>query len=93
MTPTPLPKLRLPDEVTAVIRHLHPQLKQKVRAALRTIQADPQAGKALKDELAGLRSFRVNRFRIIYRIGADALEIITIGPRRTIYEETLRLLR
>lgn len=86
-------KLRIPHEVTAVIRHLHPQLKQKVRAALRTIQADPQAGKALKEKLAGLYNFRVNRFRIIYRIADDALEIITIGPRSTIYEETLRLLR
>jgi mRNA-degrading endonuclease RelE of RelBE toxin-antitoxin system len=86
-------KLRIPHEVTAVIHHLHPQLKQKVRAALRTIQADPQTGKALKVKLAGLYSFRVNRFRIIYRIADDALEIITIGPRRTIYEETLRLIR
>jgi len=89
----PKHKLRIPDEVAAVIRHLHPQLKQKVRAALRTIQTDPQAGKELKEELADLHSFRVNRFRIIYRIGDDALEIIAIGPRRTIYEETLRLLR
>jgi mRNA interferase RelE/StbE len=93
MTPTPLPKLRIPDEVTAVICHLHPQLKQKVRAALRTIQTDPQAGKALKEELDGLHSFRVNRFRIVYRIGDDALEIVAIGPRRVIYEETLRLIR
>jgi mRNA interferase RelE/StbE len=72
---------------------MHPQLKQKIRAALRTIQNDPQAGKPLKEELAGLRSFRVNRFRIIYQITEGALEIVAIGPRPTIYEETFRLIR
>ena len=51
-------------------------------------------GKQLRDELAGLRSFRVGRFRVIYRVASKRLiELVTIGPRRTIYEETLRLLR
>jgi len=36
----------------------------------------------------------VGRFRIIYRVAARrVIELIAIGPRRTIYEETLRLLR
>jgi mRNA interferase RelE/StbE len=89
----PTNKLRIPDDVAAVVRHMHPQLKQKIRTALRTIQNDPEAGKALKEELAGLRSFRVNRFRIIYQITEGALEIVAIGPRPAIYEETLRLIR
>jgi mRNA interferase RelE/StbE len=47
----------------------------------------------LKDELAGLRSFRVSRFRIIYRISArDIIDIVAIGPRRSIYQETYRLI-
>jgi len=89
----PAPKLRIPDDVATVARHMHPQLKQKIRAALATIQTNPEAGKPLKEELAGLRSFRVNRFRVIYQITEGALEIVAIGPRPTIYEETLRLIR
>jgi len=55
---------------------------------------DPQAGKELRDDLAGLRSLRIGRFRIIYRIARrDLIELVAIGPRRSIYEETLRLLR
>ncbi|HHT9160038.1 MAG TPA: type II toxin-antitoxin system RelE family toxin, partial [Candidatus Brocadiaceae bacterium] len=51
-------------------------------------------GKALKDELADLRSFRVGRFRVIYRISDQKLiEIVAIGPRENIYEETFRLLK
>ena len=44
-----------------------PHLKKKVKSSLQIILSDPETGKALKDELAGLRSFRVSRFRIIYR--------------------------
>jgi len=58
------------------------------------ILADPHSGKALKEELSGLRSFRVGRFRIIYRIAAGKeIEIVTIGPRESIYRETYLLLR
>jgi len=84
-------KLRVPDDVASLIRGMHPHLKKKIRLSLKSILSDPQAGKALKDELRGLRSFRVSRFRIIYRIAkSDSIEIVAIGPRERIYEETFR---
>jgi mRNA interferase RelE/StbE len=61
-------KLKVPDTVAALIRRLHPHLKKKVKTSLQTIVSDPYSGKPLRDEHAGLRSFRVGRFRIIYRI-------------------------
>jgi len=77
-----------------LVRGLHPELKRKVRAGLDLIRTDPASGKALHDELAGLRSLRVGRFRLIYRVAARrVIELVAIGPRRTIYAETLRLLR
>ncbi len=77
-----------------LIRNLHPYLKKKVKTSLQTIVSDPYSGKPLRDELAGLRSFRVGRFRIIYRIsGKKLIEIVAIGPRECIYEETFRLLK
>jgi len=87
-------RLRVPDQVAETIRGLHPTLKQQLRAALQLLSERPTAGKALKKELAGLRSYRVGRTRILYRLaGERTIEIIAIGPRRTIYEETYRLLR
>ncbi|HEU4370232.1 MAG TPA: type II toxin-antitoxin system RelE/ParE family toxin [Methylomirabilota bacterium] len=80
--------------MAALIRGLHPELERKIRAGLDTIQADPQAGKALRDDLAGLRSLRIGRSRIICRIASrGVIELVAIGPRRSIYQETLRLLR
>ena len=76
-----------------MVRRLHPDLKRKVRASLATISHDPHAGKSLRDELEGLRSFRVARFRIIYRLVDEerTVDIVAIGPRANIYEETYRL--
>lgn len=88
-----LHRLRVPDEVADLVRGMHPTLKRKTRASLKTILADPSTGKALKDELAGLRSFKVGTFRIIYRMTRNVVEIVAIGPRGRIYEETYRLLK
>jgi hypothetical protein len=52
---------------------------------------DPKAGKALKEDLKGLR---IARLRIVYRIGkGEVVEIVAFGPRYRIYEETLSLVR
>lgn len=89
----PLHRLRVPDEVAGRVRGTHPDLKKKTKASLKAILADPSAGKALKDELAGLRSFRVGTFRVIYRITRNVVDIVAIGPRERIYEETYRRLK
>lgn len=86
-------KLRVPDHFVAMVRRLHPDLKRKVRASLAAISQDPHAGKPLREELEGLRSFRVGRLRIVFRVAAESrtVDIVAIGPRTNIYEETYRL--
>jgi len=87
-------KLKIPGEVVKLIRGMHPHIKKKVRSALDDILNNPSSGKALRRELKGLSSFRVGRFRIIYCAASQGyIEIIAIGPRKVIYEETLRLIK
>ena len=86
-------KLKVHDEIVELIHKMHPHLKRKIKASLKIILSDPNSGKALKDELAGLKSFRVSRFRIIYKISQQReIEIVAIGPRERIYEETFWIL-
>ncbi|MEW6185012.1 MAG: type II toxin-antitoxin system RelE/ParE family toxin [Thermodesulfobacteriota bacterium] len=92
-TPSGLFQFKVPDEVVGVIRSLHPDLKRKIKMAFKIIINNPDAGKSLRDELIGLKSFRVGRLRILYRIKGRNIEIVAIGPRRNIYQETYRLLR
>ena len=87
-------RLRVPRDVAELVRGLHPELKRKVRAGLDVIRGEWASGKALRDELTGVRSFQVGRVRIIYRVAMGrVIEVVAVGPRRTIYEETLRRLR
>lgn len=87
-------RLKVTNDTRLLIRHAHPDLRRRIRAALQTILDDPSIGKILVDDLNGLRSFRVGRIRIIYRLGStQAIEIVTIGPRKTVYEETFKLIK
>jgi mRNA interferase RelE/StbE len=87
-------RLRMPEETADFIRSLHPEIKRRVKAALKAILSDPDIGKSLRHELQGLKSFKVGRFRIIYRKPSRGIiDIVAIGPRRYIYEETYRLVK
>ncbi|MFC1840286.1 type II toxin-antitoxin system RelE/ParE family toxin [Thermodesulfobacteriota bacterium] len=87
-------KLRIPEYLVKDIRSLHPDIKKKVRNALKINEEDPYSGKVLKDELEGLRSFRIKKLRIIYQIEEEKeIKIVALGPRAYIYEETYRLLK
>ncbi|HUP02144.1 MAG TPA: type II toxin-antitoxin system RelE/ParE family toxin [Gemmatimonadota bacterium] len=87
-------QLRIPAAVAELVRGLHPGISRKIRAGLARLLEEPQAGKALKDELERMQSLRVARLRIVYRVGDDGVvEIVAVGPRQRIYEETLRLVR
>lgn len=90
----PLYKLMVPDEIVLLVRSLHPKLKVKIKAALVAIVSDPYVGKALRDELEGLKSYRVGSFRIVYRMAENkVIDIVAIGPRKYIYAETYRLVK
>jgi mRNA interferase RelE/StbE len=87
-------KLVVPAHIRELIRTMHPSLKKKVKSSLRMILSDPNLGKALMEELTGLRSLRVSSFRIIYRIkDPGQIELVAIGPRGRIYEQTFRILQ
>lgn len=95
MAPTPTKRsLRVPERVARLLRSLHPDLRRRVKAALQHIRDEAARGKPLRDEVAGLRRYRVSRFRMVYReTGDGGLDVVAVGPRETIYEETFRSLQ
>jgi mRNA interferase RelE/StbE len=68
------------------IRHLPPELKFKVRGAFDDIRARPKTGKPLEEDLAEYRSYRIGKYRLIYRIKENRLILEAFGSRRDIYE-------
>jgi len=79
-------RIEMPRALRDLIRHLPPELKARVKAALRSIADDPHRAKELRDELAGVRSYRIGRVRLIYRIVGSMVQIVALGPRADIYE-------
>ena len=82
-------RVRYPPEAAGRTRKLHPDIRKQIRAAAEHLAETPLEGHALQAELSGLRSCRVGRYRVIYRINdaERAIEILIAGPRRDIYEE------
>ena len=85
----------IPPHVAEVLRHLPPDVKQSVKAALRVLIDKPLAGEPLRGDLEGLMKYRVRRFRIVYAIESRTrvIRIHAVGHRRAVYEELADTLR
>ncbi len=70
------------------IGKLNPNIKTVIRSKLDRLQIAPYTGKRLERELAGYRSLRAKRFRIIYKLDEEKkiIEIHYVGHRKDIYE-------
>lgn len=90
---TPSFKLAIPSSISTRFKTFHPQIKKNIKSALKNIAKSPYSGKQLDDELEGHLSYKVGRFRIVYKISRKTVIILTIGPRHTVYEEALYLLK
>lgn len=88
-------RLDMDRNTRVLVSHMSPVQRRKTKETLRTIAMDPFEGKALQDDLAGLRSCRVGPLRVVYQIhtGKKIVHVITIGPRRTVYKELEKELR
>ena len=64
--------------------------RQQIKLAIEErLTAEPiKFGKPLKYSLFGLRRLRVGDWRIIYRINGNDVEIIKIGNRKDIYQNS-----
>jgi len=76
------------------IKKLDLSVRKLIRKAIETLAFNPEKGKPLSYELAGLRSLRTSDYRVIYRIRGGELLIIVvaIGHRREIYKKLSELL-
>ena len=61
----PVWRIDVPPYVAEVIRHLPPEIKRGVKAALRAVAEDPSLGEPLRRDLEGLRKYRVRRYRLV----------------------------
>jgi len=80
-----MPPVALSGRAERDLKALPPSVRARLRAALDNISANPEVGKRLRGEFAGLRSWRVGSYRIIYQYSQDTIMIVTLGHRAAVY--------
>lgn len=76
-----------PSSVADVIRHLPPERKRAVKAAICALCENPMRGTPLLRELKGLWKYRVDRYRVVYSFDRHVLRVVAVGHRRRIYDD------
>lgn len=73
---------------------LDPSVRKLVRKAVVSLAAEPERGKPLSHQLAGLRSLRTSDYRIIYRARGNELVVlvVAVGYRREVYKRLNELI-
>ena len=74
------------------LRKLPEEVLERTRRGLERLAKNPELGKPLAAPLAGLWSYRVSDYRVVYQIRRRKLLvlIVMIGHRRAIYERARR---
>jgi len=87
-------KIRFTPEAARLFSKLHPENKKLIKLALYELSQAPYSGHDLQEELAGFKSYRSKKYRILYRVNEDEyiIEIYYIGHRTDVYEQFRRLL-
>ena len=82
------------SEARKTLKKLDASVRGFIRKAVESLASNPERGKPLTHDLAGLRSLRASDYRIIYRIrGGELLVLVlAVGHRRDVYKRLAELL-
>lgn len=87
--------VKFTPEAARLLSVLHPENKKIIKESIRLLCENPDSGGDLQEELSGFRSFKVKRYRIIYKFSEEdnIIRIFYIGYRRDVYEQFQTLLK
>ena len=87
-------KIRFTPEAARLFSKLHPENKKLIKLALYELSKAPYSGHNLQEELAGFKSYKSKRYRILYNLNNDesVIQVYYIGHRRDVYDQFRLLL-
>ena len=82
-------RVRFTYEAAELLSKFHPENKKLIKAAIKELQQDPDAGRDLQEELSGFKSYKSKRYRIIYKLNEEerVIEVYYVGHRRDVYDQ------
>jgi addiction module RelE/StbE family toxin len=69
------------------LKRLDRQTQIRILRELKILEDKPFAGKQSVGRLSGLKSFRINDYRIIYQVSEQTIVIRTVGHRKKVYDK------
>jgi len=80
-------RILLSSKANDFLKKLDKPNKERIEKKLRDLKNNPELGKPLTFNLAGLWSLRVGDYRVLYRVDNNQLLIlvIKIGHRKNVY--------
>ena len=87
--------VKLTPAAAEMYKSIHPEVRKQIKAILQELQVNPYFGKPLHNKLAEFRSFKMKRYRIVYRTDEtnESTIVYGIGHRKDIYEMATELVR
>jgi len=87
-------RIRFTPEATGLLSKIYPENKKLIKAAIKELRQDPHSGNDLEEELSGFKSYKIKRYRILYKMNEEenVIEVYYIGHRRDVYEQFRRLI-
>ena len=86
--------IKFTPEAAGLLSRLPPENKKMIKEGLKALSQSPDSGSDLQEELSGFKSYKLKRFRVIYKLTEDnIIRIYYIGHRRDVYEQFQTLLQ
>ena len=86
--------IKFTPEAARLLSKLPPENKKMIKAGLKALSQSPDSGAELQENLSGFKSYKLKRYRIIYKLTEDnTIQIYFIGHRRDVYEQFQSLLQ
>lgn len=81
-------KVRISTRAAKQIKKLPERIQDAVIESFRELKDDPYLGKKLSRELSNRFSYRINIYRIVYKINEKdkIIDILSAGHRATVYD-------
>lgn len=82
-------QIKFTPESARILSNLHPENKKQIKASFKVLQQNPNIGSDLQEELSGFKSYKLKRYRILYKIDEkrNCIHIYHIGHRSDVYEQ------
>jgi mRNA interferase RelE/StbE len=87
--------VKFTPEAAGLFAVLPPENKKMIKSGLKSLFQNPDSGGYLQEELSGFKSYKLKRYRIIYKISEEdnAIRIYHVGHRKDVYEQFRTLLK